>query len=320
MIFEMRKYKILKPNIIGFGVFILLILTLSAKAQQEPLYTQYSFNTQTINPAYAGTWGNMGFLALARNQWAGLEGTPKTYNLSFQSTTRNKDVGLGVSIISDRIGREKRLSLFGDYSYRLKIDDISNLRLGLKFGIANYQNNLSEYLQYPGPVDPVSQADIEMQFVPNFGIGAYLYSTDYFVGLSIPKIIENKYSQEDNERNYSTTIEMRHLFLIAGYVFNLSEYLKFKPTFLTRASVGAPLNFEITANFLLNDKIWLGTNYRTRNTFGIIAQWIFEENLRVGYAIDFTFGGLQQFNNGTHEIMVSYEIGSKREWTTPRMF
>ncbi|NOR76134.1 MAG: type IX secretion system membrane protein PorP/SprF [Draconibacterium sp.] len=289
-----------------------------SRAQQDPMYTQYNFNTQTINPAYAGTWENMGFVVLGRHQWVGMDGAPRTYTFSMQSGTKNENVGLGFNIISDQIGKEQRLSLFGDYSYRLRLTHKSYLRLGLKFGVTNYSNNLSAYQQYPGEIDPASQGDINMSFMPNAGLGAFLYSKKYYIGLSIPKLIENQYKNDYN--NYSVQAEMRHFFLIAGYVFDISNDVKFKPTFLTKATFGAPVELDFTASFLLKEKVWLGAMYRTGDSFGFIAQWIFDNNLRVGYSIDFTTSKLQQFHNGTHEIMVSYEIGLKRKWTTPRMF
>lgn len=302
----------------GLVILTLVVAGLTSKAQQDPMFTQYNFNTQTINPAYAGTWESMGFLVLGRHQWVGMEGAPRTYTFSLQTPTKNEKVGLGLNLVSDQLGRESRVSLFGDYSYGIKVNENSILRMGLKFGVTNYHNNLSDYLQYPGEFDPASIGEVDVKYMPNFGVGALLYSENYYVGLSVPKIIENDF--DTNINNYSVESELRHFFFTAGYVFNLSEYLRFKPTFLTKASIGAPVEFDFTANFLLGDKVWLGAMYRTGDSFGFIAQWIFDKKLRIGYAIDFTTTHLQSYHNGTHEVMVSYEIGLKRKWTTPRMF
>lgn len=299
------------------GILLILVTVNIAKAQQDPMYTQYMFNTQTINPAYAGTWESLGFMVLGRHQWVGMEG-PHTYTFSMQSTLNNEKVGLGLNIISDKIGKENRLGLYADYSYRLMVSKKSFLRLGLKGGITNYQNNFSDYQQYPGEIDPASQGEIDVKYMPNFGIGAFLYSEQYFVSLSVPKIIENDF--ENNYNNYSTEAELRHFFLSAGYVFKLSENLRFKPSFLTKATLGAPIQFDLSANFLLKDKIWLGAMYRTGDSFGFLAQWIFNKKLRIGYATDFTTTELQNYHNGSHEVMISYEIGVKRKWSTPRMF
>ncbi len=308
-------YKSTKIKLIG--IFLLIFTINEVLAQQDPMYTQYNFNTQTINPAYAGTWESMGFLVLGRHQWVGMPGAPKTYTLSIQSVV-NEHVGLGLNVINDKIGREQRFGLFGDYSYGLKISYESTLRFGFKFGVTNYNNNLSLYQQYPGETDRFSQGDIDVHYMPNFGVGAFLYSQDYYIGFSVPKIIENTF--ENNYNNYSVQSELRHFFLIAGYVFDVTDYLKFKPTFLTKAVIGAPVQMDLTASFLLKEKFWLGAMYRTGDSYGFIAQWIFDKKLRVGYSMDFTTTNLRRFQNGTHEIMVSYELGILRKWSSPRMF
>jgi type IX secretion system PorP/SprF family membrane protein len=310
MIFKLNKSKVL--------VFLLFLFTVVfSSAQQDPMFTQYHFNTQTFNPAYAGTWESMGFLVLGRHQWAGIEGAPETYTFSMQSNTKNDKVGLGLNLISDQIGMEKRHSLFADYSYGFKVAEESMLRLGLKAGVSNYRNNLSGYRQYPGEPDPSLMGEPVNYYIPNFGVGAFLLSDNYYVGFSIPKILEN--SIEDNHNNLTHT-EIRQYYLIAGYVFHISEYLQFKPTFLTKATLGAPVQLDFTANFLLGEKVWLGAMYRTGDAIGFIAQWIFDKKLRIGYAYDYTTSQLSQFNTGTHEVMVSYEIGVKRKWSKPRMF
>lgn len=309
---RMKKYSAL--------LILILLLILDVRAQQEPLYTQYNFNTQVINPAYAGTWENLGFMVLGRRQWMGFSGAPQTYNLLIQTPLNNKKVGLGLDVISDKVGREKRFGLFGDYSYGFNVAENSILRLGLKAGFTSYQNDLSRYVQYPGEPDPLIQGEQDVRYMLNFGVGAFLYSEDYYVGLSVPKMIENKFN--NNYNNYSAQPEMRHFYLIAGYVKELSEYVDFKPTMLFKAVSGAPVELDLTANFLLNEKVWLGATYRPGTAVGLIAQWIFDNNLRIGYAIDFSTSELQSFHNGSHEVMVSYEISTRtvRKWSSPRRF
>ena len=316
-IIRMIRFKL---NITQVVVVLILVLTVKiSRGQQDPMFTQYNFNTQTINPAYAGTWESMGFLVLGRYQWVGMDGAPTTYTFSMQTPTRKEKVALGINVINDQIGREQRLSLYGDYSYRLKISEQSYLRLGLKFGVTNYNNILSNYLQNDEDGrDPMSDGEIDVRYMPNYGIGGFLYSKNYYVGFSVPKIIRNEF--KDNFANFSTQSELRNFFLTAGYVFDLSDDFKFKPTFLTKATMGAPVEFDFTANFLIRDQFWLGAMYRTGDSYGFIAQWVFDKKLRLGYAIDFTTTKLQRFHNGTHELMVSYELGIKRKWSTPRMF
>lgn len=307
----------------GIGILVLVISANISFAQQDPIYTQYMFNTQSINPAYAGTWESIGIIALTRQQWTGIDGAPQTYNFIVQSPLKNEKVALGLNVIGDVIGKEKRFSVFADYSYLLKVNEKTNLRLGLKGGFTNYSNNLSDYILYPGSDDPLFQGEIDQKFMPNFGIGAFLYNKRYYVGLSVPKMIHNEF--KNNYNNLSTQGEIRHYFLIAGMVFDLGEDLKFKPTILTKATFGstsgAPVEMDFSANFLLKEKLWLGAMYRTGDAYGFIAQWVFDKKLRIGYAIDFSTTNLQNYHNGTHEIMVSYELKFlKEKFVSPRYF
>jgi type IX secretion system PorP/SprF family membrane protein len=310
------------------GLFILLMIVsgLASEAQQDPMYTQYMFNTQTINPAYAGTWESLSFMVLGRQQWAGLEGAPQTYTFSMQAPLKNERVALGLNLISDKIGLEKRFYMFGDYSYLLPINDGMKLRLGLKGGFTNYSNNLSEYqTNAPGSgiVDQAFQGEIDQKFAPNFGVGGFLYGKKYYVGFSIPKVINTEF--ENNYNNFSVSAELRHYFLIAGLIVDLGENLKFKPTMLTKATFssdfGAPVQLDLTASFLIKEKFWLGAMYRTGDSFGFIAQWIIDKKMRIGYAYDYTTSNLQNFHSGSHEIMVSYELRFLKEmFASPRYF
>jgi len=304
----------------GFAAFLLSLLAGVSVAQQDPMYTQYMFNTQTFNPAYTGTWESLGFMALARNQWVGFEGAPRTYTFSMQSVLKNPRVALGLNVVSDKVGLEKRLGVFGDYSYLVKVGMKTNLRLGLKAGFSNYMNDLQAYTQYPGdPSDPMLMGEMDVRFMPNFGVGAFLYKEDYFVGFAIPKLIENRF--RNNFNNFSTMAEMRHFFLNAGIVVNAADFLKFKPTVLVKATMGAPVEVDLSANFLLMDRLWLGAMYRTGDSYGFIAQWVIDRKLRIGYAVDFTTTKLRNFHNGSHEVMVSYELRlTKEKYVSPRYF
>lgn len=321
--FNLKKMKTMKfkLNITkGLGILVLVIAANASFAQQDPMYTQYMFNSQTINPAYTGTWESLSFMVLARQQWAGWDGAPQTYTFSMQAPMRNENVALGLNVISDNVFKEKRFGLYADYSYRVKVTEATNLRMGIKGGFTNYSNNLQEYQLSPGVNDPMFQGDLTRKFIPNFGAGLFLYNPKYYVGLSVPKMLHNEID-DDNTSNFSVQAELRHYFLEAGVVFDLGENLKFKPTFLTKATMGAPVQFDLSANFLLKEKLWLGGMYRTQDAFGFIAQWIFGNSLRVGYAIDFSTTNLRNYNDGTHEIMVSYELNTLKELvTSPRYF
>jgi len=317
----------IKLNIIkGLGVLLLTVAGFTASAQQDPMYTQYMFNTQTINPAYAGTWESLSFMVLARQQWSGITGAPETFSFSMQAPLKNERVALGLNLINDKVGLEKRFYLFGDSSSLLPLREKSNLRLGLKGGFTNYTNNLQAYeTNAPGSgvVDEAFLGEIDRKWMPNFGVGAFLYGQKYFVGLSVPKIIKNDF--ENNYNNLSITSEIQHYFLTAGLVFDLGENLKFKPTMLTKATfsdeTGAPLQVDLTANFLIKERFWLGAMYRTGDSFGFIAQWVIDKKLRIGYSFDYTTSNLRKHENGSHEIMISYELKFLKErFASPRYF
>lgn len=317
-IFKNLQYLFRMNHCAKWMIGLILLASNVVNAQQEPTYTQYMFNTQTINPAYAGTWETMGFMALAREQWVGFDNAPSTQTFTFQTLMKNKKVGLGLNVINDQFGLEKRFSIFGDYSYLVPMDNDLKLRLGLKAGISSYSNNLNNY-DVIDPNDPMFQGDITHRIMPNFGIGAFLYKNRYYIGLSVPKMIQNDF--KNNVNNYSSQAEMRHYFLTGGYVFNLSENVQFKPTMLTKLAPNTPLQVDLTANFLIANRFWIGSMYRTGASFGFIAQWIINNKLRFGYAVDFSTTKLQRYNDGTHEIMISYELSTLKEmFVSPRYF
>jgi type IX secretion system PorP/SprF family membrane protein len=297
---------------------LMIMGTLFSKGQQDPMYTQYVFNLQTVNPAYVGYWQTMGITLLSRNQWVGLNGHPTTQTFSFQTPLRSQNVGIGFNVILDKIGLEKRLLMNIDYSYQIFLSDNTSLRFGIKGGFTNYSNNLNEYVQDTGN-DPVFQGTIENKFMPNFGFGLFLSNPNYYLSLSLPKIIENDY--QSNVNNFSTKSELRHMFFAGGMMFDLSDNVKFKPSFMTKAVIGSPFEYDLSANFLLAERFWIGGMYRSGDSFGVIAQWIINRKLRFGYAYDFTTTDLRNYHNGVHEVMISYEfIPAKRKYVSPRYF
>ncbi len=317
IIFNKIKHLTDMKNCAKWMIVLLILASTAVNAQQEPTYTQYMFNTQTINPAYAGTWEALGFMVLAREQWTGIKNAPSTQTLSFQNLHKNDKVGYGVSIINDKFGLEKRLSVFGDYSYLVQVNEKIKLRLGLKAGFSSYSNNLNSY-NILDENDPFFQGEIDQKFIPNFGVGAFLYQDNFYAGISLPKIVKNEL--KNNFNNYSSQAEMRHFYFMGGYVFDLAEKLKFKPAILGKIVPGAPLQIDFTGNFLIAERVWLGAMYRTGDAFGFQAQWLINNGLRLGYSVDFTTSQLQGYQNGTHEIMVSYEVSKIKDEIKRRYF
>jgi len=303
-------------------VIIFVFTTLNSKAQEDPLYSQYIFNKQVINPAYAGTWESVGFSVLARQHYEGYDESPQTFNVSIQAPLSNNKIGVGLNVIHEKIGFEKRFCAFGDYSYLTKINRTTNLRFGIKAGFTNYSSYSNAYLLKSEDLEPVYGDNIKESMI-NVGAGAFLYSDKYYVGFSVPKILNNQF--DENNSGFLMECEHQHYYLMSGLVINLGRNLKFKPATLAKATFtsdnGTPAEIDITANFLIRDKLWLGAMYRTTDAFGFMAQWIVTGNLRLGYVHDFMATNMDNQYHGSHEVMVSYELASLRNtFGTPRYF
>ena len=297
-------------------VILLLSGSLVSFGQRDPMYTQYIFNMQTINPAYAGTWQTIGFIALSRLQWVGIEGAPSTQTLSIQTPFKSENVGLGLNIVHDEIGMENRLLFNFDYSYRISVSETSSLRFGIKAGFTNYSNPLGLYTTYT-PGDPNFQGYIDNRFMPNVGVGLFLYSPRYYLGLSVPKLVQARFKETETE--YATLSELREFYASGGLVFDLSPSVKFKPTFIAKYAQHAPLQADLSANLLFNEKIWIGGMWRSGDAVGVILQWIIQNRFRIGYSADFSTTDIRRYHKGIHEVMVSYEI-DWRKFISPRYF
>ena len=311
-ILDKVKKAVLALLLIGSPMYVI--------GQQDPIYSQYIFNMQTVNPAYVGSWQTMGFMALDREQWVGITGHPSTQTFSFQTPVISQNVGIGMDISVDKLGSERRVILNLDYSYRIMLNEVTSLRFGLKGGFTNYNNNLSSLTPFPDNLpDPVLLGVIDNKFMPNVGTGLFLSSLKYYLSLSTPKLFQNKI--KENSANFSKMSEAREYYLLGGIVFDLSDKIRFKPTFMTKSAVGSPFQYDISANFLLADRFWIGGIYRSGDAVGAVAQWIITSNLRIGYAVDFTLTDLRNYHQGTHELMISYEIAfTKKKFISPRYF
>lgn len=290
------------------GVLIFFFLARSF-GQAEPISTQYMFNMQPVNAAYAGMWEKIGFSSLVRKQWAGINRSPLTQIISFHSPTKNKRVGLGLNVTNDRYALENKLSIFGDYAYEISLTPQTHLRMGLKFGFVNYNNPLTQYQLYPDDeYDYAYAQDVDLNFLPNFGLGAFLYEENYYISLSIPKLIKNNYTANIN--NYDLEAQVQTVYLGAGYIFRFItlNYLVFKPTVMLTAHRGLPLQYDIAANFLINHKVWLGLMNRSGNALSFISQWIFDNNLRLGFAMDLTYNEIFPYQYGTYEITLGFDM------------
>ncbi len=293
------------------------MVVFSSYAQQDPQYTQYMYNTINVNPAYAGSRDVLSIFGLYRTQWVGLDGAPDTGVFSAHSPVGER-VGLGLSFVNDRIGISDQSTISVDFSYAIPVFNNSfKLAFGLK-ATGHLLNIDFSKLNWYEPDDPTNQ-NISNRFSTNIGAGAYLYSDRFYVGLSVPNILETKhYNDNDIE---SLAKQRFHGYLITGYVFDMNSTIQFKPALLLKTAEGAPLQLDITANFLFYEKLTLGAAWRWDAAMSGLAGFQIDKNWFVGYAYDAETTQLSNYNSGSHEIFLRYEFFNKTNRViSPRFF
>jgi type IX secretion system PorP/SprF family membrane protein len=287
------------------------------EAQQDAQFTQYMYNTINVNPAYAGSRGVISLFGLYRAQWVGLEGAPTSKAASIHTPINNSNVGLGVSIIQDEIGPSDNSTISADFSYTLNTSENYKLSFGLK-GTASLFNVDYTKLNRYDLNDPRFQNNIDNQFSPNIGAGVYYHSDKLYTGVSVPFILETKHF-DDNAS--SVAKDALHYYFIGGYVFDLSETTKFKPAFLAKSVKGAPLQLDLTANFMFNDKFVVGGAWRWSAAMSGLVGFQVNENWFIGYTYDTDTTRLANYNSGSHEIFLRYEFkGRQEKIVSPRFF
>jgi type IX secretion system PorP/SprF family membrane protein len=302
---------------------ILILGCGSIKAQQDPMYTHYMYNTLVINPGYAGSRDALTITALHRSQWVDYKGAPVVQTLTMHSPLRNEHLGIGLSISNDKIGPTNNTSAVVDFAYIMKLTKKSKLALGISAGADMFKANLGSVL-LDQQSDPSFQNNVNNRITPNFGFGAYYSRDRFYAGLSIPKIIQNNYSDlNQTAGNVLAGQEQRHYFFIAGAMIKMSDVLEFKPTTLVKATAGSPLQADVTASFLIASKVLLGAMYRTGDAVGLLVGLDITQQFHVGYSYDYSYG-LKNFkyHQGSHEIMLRYDFifSSKKQIHTPRYF
>lgn len=289
-----------------FAVFVLLIVGINkVHAQQDPMFTQYMFNTLSINPAYAGSADRLSAVALHRSQWVNFEGAPMTQTITVHSPLKKENISIGGSIVNDSYGPVKQTGFYLDASYRIFMGN-KRLAFGLKAGTNLFSANLLD-LNPLMENDNTFSANISSKALPNFGFGAMFYSKRFYVGASAPKLLANKLIDGDLP-DFLNNQEKQHMFLIAGAVFDISYYTKFKPTILVKAVNGAPLGAEFTAQFLFFEKFWAGAMYRWEDAAGILLQYEINNKFKIGYAYDYTLSDIRKYSDGSHEIMLGFDL------------
>ncbi|MCI4443281.1 MAG: type IX secretion system membrane protein PorP/SprF [Lentimicrobium sp.] len=309
----------MKTKFIGL---ILVLLSGISYAQQEAQYTQYMYNTIVVNPAYAGSRDAMSIFALHRTQWVGLDGAPVTNNFSIHTPINGSNVGLGLSVVNDKIGPSDENNIAVDFSYTIHTSDRYKLSFGLKAS-ANLLNVDFTKLHIYNPGDPRFQDNIDNKFSPNIGAGIYLHSDNTYFGLSAPYLLETKHFDKSANNSSSSFIarEKIHYYFIAGHVFDLSANVQFKPSILTKMVQGAPLQVDISGNFLINEKFTAGLAYRWDAAFSALVGFQVSDSWFIGYSYDMDTTKLANYNSGSHEIFLRFELFNKNDRIiSPRFF
>ncbi|MHA7060112.1 PorP/SprF family type IX secretion system membrane protein [Aquimarina sp. M1] len=317
-----------KECILIIIVFLSFAFQQKLYTQQDAQYTQYMYNTISVNPAYAGSRGVMSIMGMHRSQWVGLDGAPRTQTLTLNTPIGdNNRVGLGFSIVNDEIGPTDETYFGIDFSYTIPTSESGKLSFGLKAG-GHLLNVDFQRLSQFDINDPNFENNIDNKLSPNVGIGLYYHTDKFYLGLSAPNLLETDHFDEEatvgsNDSSTFIAEERINYYLIAGHVFDLSDSVKFKPAVLGKLVFGAPLQVDLSANFLLFDKLTLGVAYRWSAAFSAMAGFQVSDSLMIGFAYDkeTTELGRTQFNDGSYEVMLRFELFRKyNRMLTPRFF
>jgi len=299
----------------GLITIVLAFVINMSFAQQDPQFTQYMYNTMSVNPAYAGQREVLSVTALYRTQWVGIDGAPETQTFGIHAPLRNERIGLGLSIVNDRLGPASETYVDANFSYTIPVNDNdTKLSFGIKGGFQLLSTDWSKG-RFQNP-DAVFNENVSL-FSPTVGAGLYLHSQKWYLGLSVPNFLTTSFYDDFQE---SIASERLHYFLIGGYVFDLSETTKFKPAFLVKGVSGAPLIADISANFLFNEKLTLGLAWRWDDSISGLAGFQVSDGLYIGYAYDLTTTALNNYNSGSHEIMLRFELQKIGRILSPRFF
>lgn len=309
----------MKLNIRIKDAYILLIgclLTAAAHAQQDPGYTQYMYNAMTVNPGYAGSVGVLEATLLHRSQWTGIDGAPQTQAFTIHSPLSNEKIGLGLSVVNDKLGPSNELYAEANMSYTLNLNYDMKLAFGFKAGMRSLSVDWSKG-RYYDENDMLLNNNIS-KIKPSLGAGLYLYQDKWYAGVSVPSFLRGDYYDDVEEAVMSDRL---HYYVIGGYVFDLGENLKFKPAAMAKFVSGAPATVDLSANFLIQEKFTAGVSHRIDDSISALVGFQITPSLYAGYAFDYTVTDLNKYNNGSHEIILRFQLQRKAsQIKSPRFF
>ncbi|GGI28641.1 PorP/SprF family type IX secretion system membrane protein [Pedobacter mendelii] len=316
---------------------ILSVFLLYAKlvnGQQDAQFSQYMFNGIYINPAYAGYKEQLNFHAFYRTQWTGIQGAPKTMSLAIDAIANDGNVGLALQVSSDRLGAQRNEAVYGNYAYRLRMNSDGSARLAFGIGIGAVQLGIDGALLNPNDPEPFQPVGLQSTIVPDARAGVYFANNRFYAGFSADNLVAQYI---DIDRYAFIPQPKPHYYLTAGILLPLSQDFLVKPSFLLKDDRGGPTSLDLNAFLILGEKLWIGGSYRTGvklysknylqkdlsqlNSAVAAVQILPTENIRIGYAYDFSIGPLQGYSSGTHEISISYFFNKKNtRMLTPRYF
>lgn len=310
----------MKQPIFYIRFFILIVIigwgTPAVFAQQDAQLSLYNFDPMYYNPAYAGSKSALSITALARFQWVSFDGAPNTQFLTIHTPVLGQSLGMGLSLVNDKIGARKRTAAYYDVSTGIRLNNNNDrLAFGISAGIDYISHDFSD-LATQDITDPYyGESFTTTKF--NVGAGIYYYNKKFFVGVSSPRLLEPKMKVGDVVNALST----RHFYITGGYVFTLNSVVKFKPTTLIKFTPHAPLTFDIDMNFLLYEQFWVGAFYRFHEAVGLNFVYNINDFFHIGYGYEFPVNRLSSYQSGTHEVILQFNIKSKRNlFTSPRYF
>lgn len=307
----------MSPNPIKYFFFLIFSMTTFCHGQQEAQYTQYSYNTMTVNPGYTGSRGDdLTILSLYRSQWGGIEGAPKTITFGIETPISLFD-GIGLSIVHDELGPAQETHMDGNYAHNLILNRKgARLALGFKAGIKFLSLDWSKG-RYRDP-EAAFNENVNSRVLPTIGTGLFYYTNNHYLGLSTPNLLTGQHYDNIHESEASDRI---HLYLIGGYVFDINPDLKFKPSFFVKNVISGSMSIDVSMNFLMYETLNLGVNYRREDSLSALFGFQINSRINMGYAYDYSINDLNNYNNGTHEILLRYRLISKdKRLKSPRFF
>lgn len=303
------------PNIKYIAFIAFCLVTVTIYGQQRPQYTQYMYNTQTLNPGYTGTQGKLAASILYRSQWVGIDGSPETQSFSAHGLVRDR-IGVGLTLLNDNLGATNNFEVNANFAYHVKTGAATTLSFGLNAGLdilnvdytkGNFQNEL----------DPTFQENLN-EMRPIVGAGIFYYGEKWYMGASSNNLLN---SQLYDDGDSAVTERKSQYYIMGGYVFDLSDSVKFKPAVLAKLVSSAPVSVDVSANFLLKERLSLGVAYRYDDAVSALAGFYITNNFFLGYAYDYSVTGLENYNDGSHEIILTYNLeGLKKRALSPRFF